>query len=330
MIIPSVSVIIPTYNRAMLLERAIRSVLSQTYRDFEIIIIDDASTDNTQEMLQKKFKQEIDSELIRYVKNETNMERSFSRNKGMELAKHGEYFSFLDDDDIWLPYHLYLLSDYMFSRPDVGIVFSNFVGFHNNVLTSIGRKDIKSGAGSLYRDLCIDRTLASNSTHLFRRSIFERLGGFMTDINFGEDREFFSRIAMNYNVGYINMVTTCINWHSGSYTSKKTNAEHALMQEKVWHLIEENSKKYAYPLSKELRSDYYLFLSIYFLPDTLKTKQYLLMALKINYKLIGKMLTWGLFFRVLFGQNFYTMMKRARSYLAATGKAGDLNTEKTA
>lgn len=309
----SVSVIIPTYNRAMLLERAIRSVLSQTFRNFEIIIIDDASTDDTQEMLQNKFTEEINSELIRCIKNQTNMERSFSRNKGMELARSTKYFAFLDDDDIWLPIHLEVLSDYLSSKSDVGIVFSNFANLHEDGTATTGRKGLKSGVGALYRDLCISRILAQNSCHLFRRSILESLEGFRNDIHFGEDREFFSRIAMNYNVGYVNVITACIYPHSGSYSSKITMAESAYVKEKVWHLIDENSKKYSYPLSKELRSNYYLFLSTYFLPDTLKARQYLIMALKTNHNLIGKREAWVLFGRVAFGQNIYMAMQRIRS-----------------
>ena len=86
--------------------------------------------------------------------------------------------------------------------------------------------------------------------------------------------------------------------------------EQALIKEKVWHIIDENSKKYSYPLSKALRSDYYLFLSTYFLPDTMKARQYLLKAIETNYKLLGQIKTWGLFFRVVFGQNIYMIMKK--------------------
>ena len=82
---PSVSVIIPTYNRAKLLRRAVRSVLYQTYRDFEIIVIDDNSVDNTKEILYVSFEEEIKTGRLVYVKNEKRMERSFSRNRAIEI-----------------------------------------------------------------------------------------------------------------------------------------------------------------------------------------------------------------------------------------------------
>lgn len=100
---PYFSVIIPTYNRATFIGKAISSVLSQSFADFELIIVDDASTDNTAEIVHS-FE---DSRII-YIKNETNLERCRSRNKGISVAK-GQYICFLDSDDYHLPTHLQVL-----------------------------------------------------------------------------------------------------------------------------------------------------------------------------------------------------------------------------
>ena len=97
---PFFSIIIPAYNRAHSIKKAIASILNQTFNDFEIIIIDDASIDNTKEVID-----EIEDPRINYYRNETNQERCISRNKGIELAK-GEYICFLDSDDYHLPNHL--------------------------------------------------------------------------------------------------------------------------------------------------------------------------------------------------------------------------------
>ena len=91
---PLVSIIIPTYNRADYLERAIKSVLNQTYKNLEIIIIDDNSKDNTKIKVLS-----FNSKKIRYYRNLTNCGAPFSRNRGIDLSK-GEYINFLDDDDI--------------------------------------------------------------------------------------------------------------------------------------------------------------------------------------------------------------------------------------
>jgi len=97
---PFFSIILPTYNRASFLPRAIDSVLSQSYEDFELLIIDDASTDNTQACVL----QYSDSRIC-YLKNETNQERCRSRNRGIQMAQ-GTYICFLDSDDYHLPNHL--------------------------------------------------------------------------------------------------------------------------------------------------------------------------------------------------------------------------------
>ena len=95
---PKVSVIIPTYNRAEYLPDAIDSVLAQTFRDFEVIIIDDGSTDNTREIIEKYIKRY--PQIIRPF-YQMNSGASVARNKGIEEAR-GEYIAFLDSDDVWL------------------------------------------------------------------------------------------------------------------------------------------------------------------------------------------------------------------------------------
>ncbi len=305
---PEISVIIPTFNRANLLERAVRSVLSQTYRDFEILVIDDASKDNTQEMVKEKFKLEIDAGILRYIRNEKNIERSRTRNKGMEMAR-GVYIALLDDDDFWLPDHIAMLLDYLNRKPAVGIVYSNFMILHENGFAEIGIKGIKSGDGDYYRDLCIRRVLACNSIHLFRKSVYDHLGGLNINITYGEDREFFSRMAMNYDVGYIATVTSCIYTHGGTYSTKETLEDHAYFREHVWQLIEENSERYSYPLSNETKADAYLFLSSYFLPNLQKTREYFFKAISLDYKVFVRSNTWALLLRILIGKKVYCSLK---------------------
>ena len=118
---PKVSVIIPTYNRAELLKVAIASVLSQTYKDFEIIVIDDASHDNTQELLTS-----LKDKRIRYIRHETNKRISAARNTGI-VNSHGNYIAFLDDDDEWLPEKLQLQVDFLENSPPIiGVVYTGF------------------------------------------------------------------------------------------------------------------------------------------------------------------------------------------------------------
>ena len=92
-----VSVIIPTYNRENVIERSIRSVLDQTYKDLEVLVVDDCSTDNTRSVVES-----IIDERLHYCRLEKNAGACVARNRGIELAR-GEYIAFQDSDDVWLP-----------------------------------------------------------------------------------------------------------------------------------------------------------------------------------------------------------------------------------
>jgi glycosyltransferase involved in cell wall biosynthesis len=125
-----VSVIIPTYNHAQFLSAAIQSVLSQTYQNFEIIVVDDGSTDNTKEVV-GEF-----GSLVRFIWQE-NQGLSAARNTGLRLAQ-GEYIGFLDADDIWLPefLHKQLL---LFKAAEIGATYcgSRFVDVRGNLLPQV-------------------------------------------------------------------------------------------------------------------------------------------------------------------------------------------------
>ncbi len=108
---PLVSVIIPTYNRAGIIRRTIESVQAQTYKNVEIIIVDDASKDNTEEVVKA-----IKDEKIRYLPNVNNQGASITRNNGVEAAR-GEYVAFLDSDDVWLPNKIELQLPLLYNHP---------------------------------------------------------------------------------------------------------------------------------------------------------------------------------------------------------------------
>lgn len=119
---PRVSVIIPTYNRRHLVCRAIRSVLHQTYDDFEVIVVDDGSTDNTDNVVKA-----LDDTRIRYIRHERRRGGSAARNTGIRAAR-GAYTAFLDSDDEWLPRNLQeKVRALDSSSPDVGLAYSRVV-----------------------------------------------------------------------------------------------------------------------------------------------------------------------------------------------------------
>jgi len=116
--VPRVSIIIPTYNRASLLREALESVFAQTYQDFEVIVVDDGSTDGTGEILKDLL------DKVRYIRQE-NLGCGAARNRGMEEAK-GEYIAFLDSDDLWMDFKLELQVAILDKMSDVGFLYSDF------------------------------------------------------------------------------------------------------------------------------------------------------------------------------------------------------------
>ena len=121
---PNLSVIIPTYKRANLVSQAIESVLAQTYTDYEVIVINDGSPDNTKEVL-ASFGDKIT------VINQENQGVAAARNAAIKLAK-GRYIAFLDDDDLWLPNKLEKQIACLESHPNIGLVYSDMFCFDEN------------------------------------------------------------------------------------------------------------------------------------------------------------------------------------------------------
>lgn len=137
---PAVSVVLPTYNRAHLLSESIGSVLAQGYSDFEILVVDDGSTDNTREVVAG-----IDDKRIRYVELTPNRGQASARNVGIKEAK-ADLIAFQDSDDIWMPEKLGMqVSALRESPPGTGVVYTAYeriCGNRRDVLPS--RRDRKS------------------------------------------------------------------------------------------------------------------------------------------------------------------------------------------
>lgn len=185
---PKVSVIIPTYNRAYLIDKAINSVLSQTYRDYEIIIVDDGSTDNTREVV-KGF---VDSR-INYIFHANNLGVSAARNTGIK-ASRGEYIALLDSDDEWLPEKLekqvVILKN---ESPEVGVVCSWQFNINENG-EYIGSSYLPKKGGNIYENLLYTDPI-SVPTLLIRKECFEKVGLFDDLLNGQEDWDMWIRIS---------------------------------------------------------------------------------------------------------------------------------------
>lgn len=187
-----VSIIIPTYNRAQYIAETIESVLAQTYRDIEIIVIDDGSKDNTGEVV-KQF-----GDRVRYVWQQ-NSERAVSRNNGLKLSK-GEFVSFPDSDDCWLPETVSEMVETMRRVPAAGVVAMScaIVNSDRRVMGMFHPGGNVDGVvTNAFHQLLHSNIVGSPSAVLLRRSVLDRAGAFDEDRRLIgiEDWELWARLA---------------------------------------------------------------------------------------------------------------------------------------
>ena len=185
---PKVSVIIPTYNRQGFISDTIKSVLAQTYRDFEIVVVDDGSTDNT-----KKELEQFGSRIK--VVEQPNSERAVSRNNGVGNSS-GEYIAFLDSDDLWTQDKLENQVSLMDSNPEVVLTYGQCLRINGHgEKVNHAKRQLRGANGNVFEDLLMRNFIAS-PTPLLRREHFEQTSGFQTKYIPYEDWEFWLRFSL--------------------------------------------------------------------------------------------------------------------------------------
>jgi hypothetical protein len=192
---PLVSVIIPTYNRADLLPRALDSVLEQTFDDFEVLVIDDASTDDTREVIQAY----ADSP-VQYMRQPKNRGVSAARNRGLREAK-GELIAFLDSDDEWLPKKLKLQVQRFREQPEhVGLVYTGATMIYDD---GTEKEKRPTRQGEVYDDLLVKNFVYPTSGIMVRASAAEQVGLFDEQMPANEDWDYWLRCTRQFEIDYV-------------------------------------------------------------------------------------------------------------------------------
>jgi glycosyltransferase involved in cell wall biosynthesis len=269
--LPTVSVIIPTYNRADFLPTAIKSVLDQTYPYIEIIVVDDGSTDDTGEVI-KKFKRNV-----QYVAT-GHKGAGHARNTGMKAAT-GKYIAFLDSDDTYLPYKLDVQVSFIEAHPEIGMVCSEFMGaysngeieeFHLKTYHNVWKEnnwayedifDNEHGhfsidalkyavpyyIGNIFEQVLLEPIIPSN-TVLFPKSILSKVGYQDETIHSGQDYHFVAGICKYYSVAFLNVPTYVIMHHKDQLTKHHyyTGKKQVMAQIKETELMLKVTNKWAY------------------------------------------------------------------------------------
>jgi glycosyltransferase involved in cell wall biosynthesis len=206
---PTVSVVVPTYNRARMLHRSVESVLAQTYEDFELIVVDDGSTDHTRNVANS-----YDDDRLTYIRHGENQGASAARNTGIEHAS-GEYIAFLDSDDEWLPRKLERQVAALERRPPewVAVYCGVDIADDAGILTEFARAaglcrlaetEGAEGGAELVKDVLLDRLHTSaGSTLLVKANVVDAIDGFDDSFQRFQDPEFLIRVLRQGKLAYV-------------------------------------------------------------------------------------------------------------------------------
>jgi len=187
---PLISVIIPTYNRGWIIGEAIDSVLSQTYRQFELIVVDDGSSDSTDDIL-RGYKDH--AELIK----QKNQGVSAARNTGIRRSR-GRYIAFLDSDDFWLPEKLSRQIEFFLSHPEALVCQTEEIWIRNGVRVNPKRRHKKPSGMIFERSLGL--CLVSPSAVMINRALFKEVGLFDENLAACEDYDLWLRTSIRFPV----------------------------------------------------------------------------------------------------------------------------------
>jgi len=204
---PKVSVIIPTYNRAQYLSEALDSVFSQTYQDFEIIVVDDGSIDNTNEII-KTYADKYPVKIKYFYQRNTGT--GAARNRGINEAE-GDYIAFLDSDDLWLKEKLKIQVDILDNNLEVALTYCRATRINNKgeILDIKPAKPALKASDFLYNHRI-------PPTVMIRKSCLQKVGIFDAAIRVGEDTDLWLRISLEYKIIFFNRSLTIMRAHDNN------------------------------------------------------------------------------------------------------------------
>ncbi len=240
---PLVSVFIPVYNAELFVAQAIESVLAQTYLHYELIVVNDASTDGTAEVIARYQ----DHPKVRIHHNPTNLGMAPNWNVGLCLAQ-GDLVAKLDADDFYEPNFLEEIVPVLQRHPAVGLVFSGVNLIHGNGRLTQERRYLISWvrSGRKFLQQLLQACVIRSPTVCVRRVCYEHLGGFLPEMKLHADWEMWVRIAAHYDVGYVARYLASYRLPCGdSCTSQVYRDERSMDDVRLWlSLLERDALPY--------------------------------------------------------------------------------------
>ena len=192
---PKVSVIIPTYNRLPMLKEAVDSVLAQDFEDFELIVVDDGSTDGTAEEIERYGKR------VHLLQHPENRGVSAARNKGI-LRARGKYIAFLDSDDLWVKGKLKIQVTFLNDNPHYSLCYTDEIWIRKGRRVNPKVKHAKYSGWIFER--CLPLCTISPSSAMMRKTLFSKVGLFDESLPVCEDYDFWLRVSARFPIFFIN------------------------------------------------------------------------------------------------------------------------------
>lgn len=193
---PNVSIIIPTYNKVEYLKQAINSILQQTYKNYELIVVDDGSTDKTFDYLQQ-----LNAKEIRPIRLLENKGVSYARNVGIRSAK-GNYIAFLDHDDIWLPEKLERQMKILEYNKEIDAIYTGYI-IYDKIKNKMVGKHVPEKRGKIFKELLRENFIGTASTVIVRREKLLCTELFDEEMLVSQDRDLWIRLAKYCNFEFI-------------------------------------------------------------------------------------------------------------------------------
>jgi glycosyltransferase involved in cell wall biosynthesis len=203
---PLISIVLPTYNGGRYLRESVESCRAQTFTNWELILVDDASTDDTPALLRQFATQDS---RIRFIQNPVNSKLPKSLNRGFACAR-GDFLTWTSDDNCYRPEALAKMLAFLEANPGVDVVYTNYT-----VIDEAGspKKVGPPGAGPL-ADLLVRNVIGA--CFLYRRQVHERLGGYAEDLFLVEDYDFWLRASTRFQFAFLNQDLYLYRWHARS------------------------------------------------------------------------------------------------------------------
>lgn len=226
---PAVTAIIPTYNRPALCAQAIESVLAQTFRDFELIVVDDGSLEDTGRML-AGF-----GDRLRTIR-QTNAGVSVARNAAAAQAS-GRYLAFLDHDDLWMPEKLEVMVPAFDAAPEAGMAYSSVRHLdESGEQRSSDDATVEVRSGRLFQEIFAREIRISTSSMMVRREVFAGIGGYDPALPVAQDYDLHLRIALRSPVLGVPRVLTAVRFTRGSGGQNRIQAHRDIITvlERTW------------------------------------------------------------------------------------------------